>query len=80
MELDVSVKRKEEQVSRDYDKLKNLILKKFGTFSNFAEISGYSSAAISQKLSGKIKFNLDDIDKWSAVIGIKKKDYGKYFF
>lgn len=65
---------------RNYDKLKSLILKKYGTYSKFAESSGYSNAAISQKLSGKINFNLDDIDRWAAVIGIKKKDYGKYFF
>ena len=65
---------------RNYDKLKNLILDRFGTFTNFSEASGYSSAAISQKLSGKINFNQSDIEKWSSVIGLSKSEYGEYFF
>ena len=65
---------------RNLDKLKGAILDKFGTYTKFSEASGYSPPAISQKISGKVRFTQDDIEVWAGLIGIKKSEYGEYFF
>lgn len=64
----------------DYTDLRELILEKFGTFEKFGKEAGYSPANISHRLSGHIRMSQDDVVRWSSVLGIKRNQYGRYFF
>lgn len=63
-----------------YDKLRGRIVEKYGSQENYAESLGISTTSLSKKMTGKTGFSQKDILKWSALLGIKKEQYGEYFF
>ena len=66
----------------DYSKLIGRIIEKFSTRRNFAEAVGMSENAMSQKLSGKLKIQTDDIKLWCKpeFLDIACDEIGVYFF
>lgn len=63
-----------------YSKLKGKIIEKFGTVSEFADAMGISKASASMKLSGKVGFSRDDIEKTMKLLDISLDEISDYFF
>ena len=69
-----------------YNRLKGKIVEKFNTITAFtAELGkrkGHSIAIqyVSGKLSGSVKFTIDDIVLWSEILEIQPDMIGYYFF
>jgi transcriptional regulator with XRE-family HTH domain len=63
-----------------YAKLRGRIKEKFGTQGNFAKALGISQISVSRKLTGKVAFSSDDIEKWCKLLEIPIKEAGLYFF
>ncbi len=63
-----------------YNKLKGRIKEKYGTQENFAKALGVSQQCVSQKLLGKVGFSQKDIEQWAKLLGISKREYGRFFF
>lgn len=63
-----------------YAKLRGRIKEKFGTQGRFAEAVGLSPITISRKLTGKMAFSSDDIERWCGLLEIPLKEAGVYFF
>lgn len=63
-----------------YAKLRGRIVERFGTISKFSEAAGISRVSVSLKLSGKVPFSKEQIEKWSELLGISMKEYGVFFF
>jgi hypothetical protein len=67
-------------VPYSYNKLRGRIVEKFGSQEKFAIYIGISSTSLSKKMTGATCISQKDIDKWSELLDIDKKDYGIYFF
>ena len=63
-----------------YAKLRGRIKEKYGTQGKFAVALGLSPVSVSRKLTGKVPFTSDDIEKWCKLLEIPIKDAGLYFF
>ena len=69
-----------------YNKLRGRIVEKFTTLSRFASaLSTYKKKTVvvqvvSAKLTGAIRFTIDDVAEWSAVLEIPVEEIGLYFF
>lgn len=64
----------------NYLKLKGKIVEKFGTVSGYAEAMGISKGTASMKLSGKVGFSRDDIEKSMKLLDISADEISDYFF
>lgn len=67
-------------MSYEYSALSGLIVEKCGSRKNFASKMGLSEATISKKLTNKVAFDQDDIEKAKAILEIETADIGRYFF
>ena len=69
-----------------YNKLRGRIVELFGTLSKFASaLSAYKKKniavqVVSAKLTGAVKFTIDDVVEWSEVLKIPAGEIGAYFF
>ena len=63
-----------------YNKLRGRIVEKYGTMKKFAEEVGISRQALSQKLRGRIKFTMNDIQRYVTLLDIPKDEIGLFFF
>lgn len=63
-----------------YNKLRGKIIEVYGSQDKLAEELKVSRQTVSKKMTGKSEFSQEDIIKWSLVLGIRKDEYGEYFF
>ncbi len=63
-----------------YRKLRGRIIEKYGTLSNFAEISGMSLTWLSAKLNNRSGLSQQNMDLWAKLLDIELVEYGEYFF
>lgn len=68
------------QMQYSYKKLRGRIVEVFGTQKDFAATLGTSKNNVSKKLTGKSKFSQSDVERWSGLLGIDRKDYGEFFY
>ncbi len=64
----------------DFDKLKGLIVEKYGTRAAFAKALGISPGQLSVRLSGAVHFKSPEIVKAAKLLGINPESIGAYFF
>lgn len=64
----------------DFSKLLGRIIEKFGTRSAFAAAMGMAESALSNRLSGKIYFDADEIHRACQLLDIEPQDIPVYFF
>ncbi len=64
----------------NYSKLDGLIREKCKTQSEFARKIGISAESLSKKMTGKRKWNQEQILKACEVLGISAEDIPTYFF
>ena len=65
----------------DYNELKVLIIRKYGTIRNFCkETKLFKESHICRLLSGELTFSMRNIEKLISHFGIAKRDIGSYFF
>ena len=64
----------------DFSKLLGIIIEKFGTRGAFATAMGLAESALSNRLSGKIHFDADEIYLACQLLGIDPQDISVYFF
>lgn len=63
-----------------YQKLKGKIVEKFGTQERFAEEISRTQQTVTNKLSGKTSFSLDDVVLWKDALEIADDEISEYFF
>ena len=61
-------------------RLRGRIVEKYDTIAAFAKAIGLSRVSTSAKLNGTVRFNSEDIRKWSELLEITPDEIGKYFF
>jgi hypothetical protein len=64
----------------DFSKLLGRIIEKFGTRSNFAAAMGLAESALSNRLSGKVHFDAEEIYLACQLLDIESQDVAVYFF
>lgn len=64
----------------DFSKLLGRIVEKFGTRSAFAAAMGMAESALSNRLSGKVHFDADEIHRACQLLDIEPQDTPVYFF
>lgn len=62
-----------------YKKLRGKIISKYGNLGSFSDEIGLSKQSVSQKMNGKIRFSVDDIEIWSKKLDIPKSKIWEYF-
>lgn len=63
-----------------FNKLRGRIVEKYGTMCKFAEKIRTTRQTVSQKLTGKIEFSRDDIQRWAGALDIDTNEIGVFFF
>lgn len=63
-----------------YRKLRGRITEIFGSQAAFALVLGLSKISVSHKLTGKSGFSQEDVEKWAKLLGIKRCEYGEFFY
>lgn len=63
----------------DFSELRGRIIAKYGTCAAFAEAINRSRAQLSDRLNGKINFQLDEIYLICDLLDISATDIGRYF-
>ena len=63
-----------------YDKLRVIIIEKYGSQEKYADVLGISTNSLSKKMTGKTGFSQKDITIWADLLNIDKAEYGEYFF
>lgn len=64
----------------DYSALRNRILCQFGTLKAFSEKVEMSHSCVSNRLSDKTQFTIDDVEKWAAALDLNTNEIGSLFF
>lgn len=64
----------------DAQKLKGRIVEKCGSQRAFAEKIGVTEQTITNKITGKSQFDLNDVVTWCNALEIPKADVCDYFF
>ena len=64
----------------DFSKLIGIIIEKFGTRGAFAAAMGLADSALSNRISGKIHFDADEIYRACQLLDIDPRDISVYFF
>lgn len=67
-------------MSYDYSKLAGRIVEVCKTRRQFASRMGLSEVSLSKKLTNKVCFTQDDIEKAKAILQIPDESIGDYFF
>lgn len=63
-----------------FNRLRGLIIEKFGTLYAFAGAMGMSSAAISARMHGTVDWNAPEMAKACEVLGVPLSECHLYFF
>lgn len=63
-----------------YKKLRGKIKEIYGSQKKFADKLGVSENSVSNKLSCKTEFSQSDVEKWAVLLGIRRVDYGEFFY
>lgn len=61
-------------------KLKGRIVEVCGSQRAFADKIGVSEQTITNKITGKSQFDLDDVLTWCKALGITRDEIADYFF
>lgn len=64
----------------DYSKLSGKIREVFGTNGKFAKAMGLSERTVSLKMTSKVGWKQEEMDKAMNLLGIPCEDVGTYFF
>lgn len=64
----------------DKNMIRGAIVRNGYTIGSFADALGITRYTLSKKINGKSEFRASEIEKSCALLGIAKKDVGKYFF
>lgn len=64
----------------DYSRLRGRIVEKYGSMSHFADSVGMTRVSVSNRITGKIMFTVEDVDKWATLLDIDVTDLHRYFF
>jgi hypothetical protein len=64
----------------DFSKLLGRIIEKFGTRAAFAAAINLAESALSNRLSGKMHFDADEIYLACQLLGIEPQEIPVYFF
>ena len=64
----------------DFDKLKGLIIERYGTRAAFAKALGLTPGQLSVRLSGSVHFKSPEIVKATELLEIGPESIGAYFF
>lgn len=64
----------------DFDKLKGLIVEKYGTRAAFAKAMGLNPGQLSVRLSGQTPFKTAEIVQAVKLLEIDSAEIGLYFF
>lgn len=67
-------------MSYDYSKLAGRIVEVCKTRKQFASKMGISEVSLSKKLTNKVGFSQEDIEKARTILGIPDSAIGDYFF
>ena len=67
-------------MAKAYKRLRGRIVEKYGSISAFSGCIGKARNSVSIKLSGKVKFNTNDIRQWAEALEIAPEEIGIYFF
>ena len=67
-------------MSKEFAKLRGLIIEKYGTCDKFAEDLGITSVSLSNKMNGKTSFTMRDIKISQRLLDIDSKDVGEFFY
>lgn len=63
----------------DFSELRGRIIAKYGTCNAFAEAIGMSRSQLSDRLNGKINFQLNEIYTICDLLDIPATEIGRYF-
>ena len=63
----------------DFSELRGRIISKYGTCAAFAEALNLSRSQLSDRLTGKIDFQLDEIYEICDLLDIPATEIGRYF-
>lgn len=62
-----------------HNKLRGLIVEKYGSIRKFSEILEKSQQSTNLKVLGKVGFSREEIITWSNLLGISEDDCFEYF-
>lgn len=65
---------------KDYSKLKGKIVEVYGSQEKLAKVLDLSNQSISNKMTNKVPFKTNEIEKLVELLGIDPQDIGVYFF
>ena len=65
---------------KDYSKLKGKIVEVYGSQEKLAKILDISNQSMSNKMTNKVPFKTNEIEKLVELLGIDPQDIGVYFF
>lgn len=71
---------KKDRLEFDYSDLQQMIIKRCGTMTNFAEQVGWDKTYLSNKIAGRVRMSIDDIARIAYALSIPNSLIGKYFF
>lgn len=64
----------------NFDKLTGRIIEKYGTRKAFAVAMEMAENSLSDRLTGKVHFRMDEIYKAANLLDISPEEIGQYFF
>ena len=64
----------------NFDKLTGRIIEKYGTRKAFAVAMEMAENSLSDRLTGKVPFRMDEIFKAAQLLDILPEEIGQYFF
>lgn len=64
----------------DYSKLSGKIREVFGTNGKFAKAMGLSERTVSLKMTSKVGWKQEEMDKAMNLLGVPCEEVGTYFF
>lgn len=64
----------------DYSKLSGKIREVFGTNGKFAKAMGLSERTVSLKMTSKVGWKQEEMDKAMNLLGVPCEEVGAYFF
>jgi DNA-binding XRE family transcriptional regulator len=65
---------------KDYSKLKGKIVEVYGSQEKLAKVLDLSNQSMSNKMTNKVPFKTNEIEKLVELLGIDPQDIGVYFF
>lgn len=65
---------------KDYSKLKGKIVEVYGSQEKLAKVLDISNQSMSNKMTNKVPFKTNEIEKLVELLAIDPQDIGVYFF